>query len=112
METDITREMLKGIVDPLLIDELRQKPLGSFRLPNGKWVPPRGAWVMFLTQTILPFTRHQTKTLHRYRYLLTDKEREIVDQYARNLAWFEKSWRSMPFSFPSTPPGFEDILQD
>lgn len=69
---------------------------------------------MFLTQTVLPFCKYQVKELRCYRHLLTDAEKDIVEEYAHNLDGFMAEWRSdlRAFPFPKTPHGFEDILLD
>ena len=111
MNKEMTRGRLRGMVDPELLDELRTKPIRPMQM--GKYLLHREAsWKKTILDTVLPFCRHQLKMFKRYRHLLTGKEQEIVDEYAVNLADFEKDWRSMPFSYPKTPPGFENILRD
>ena len=112
MNIDMTRSMLRCMVDPELFGELSNKPLGKFRLPNGRVIQARAAWMMFVTQTVLPLAQNQVETLRRYAELLTKSELAMVDQYADNLAEFNRCRRDRPFMFPKTPPGFEDILRD
>ena len=107
----MTRGRLRGMVDTELLGELRNKPIEPMQV--GQYLLHReAAYKMFILQTILPFCRHQLKMFKRYRHLLTDSEKEIVDEYAENVADYEKNWRSMPFSYPKTPDGFESILRD
>lgn len=111
MKTKMTREMLRALISPELISEISVLPIKPFKKGNMAF-DKEYMWKTLILQTVRPFYRYQIKTLKEYRYLLTEKEKMIADDYKDLMDLWDNVWLfTEKYSFPPQPKAFVNMLK-